>query len=816
MKLNTLFVSTVVAGAITSVWAGSKFDQPLLTDFQVDKKASIASEINQSGFNKSKDITRNTVKSSSINSDQLQRDDTVSFFQSTPKLEQRYIVKFKKGSSATFKNAQGNYRLNSHEARKSISKMGGVVRRELPLSNAVSVVLNSKSRKQLTKNSMVETIEEDHPRQLFSQTTPWGITGTQSNLISDTSASNRVVCIIDSGYDITSPDLVGNNHSGFDDIGTGHWFEPSNSHGTHVAGIIAAVNNDEGIQGVLPNQQVSLHVIKVFGEDGWGYSSDLSEAVRTCVANGANVINMSLGGSLSTELENEAMQEAYNNDVLLVAAAGNAGTERHAYPASYDSVISVGAVDANKQWANFSQYTDQLELAAPGEAVLSTVSVGDGALGFISTTMAEYGNDNVVPLMRIVNINDRNILSYYSGRVTGEIAECTSLNNGNYDCGNMNNKICLVERRQNQWVGKYYESDPVGACFEAGAKGVIVYSNAEKPALQNPFLIDENSQFDFVALSVSRELGLELANQEGNAVTIRTETGKDYSYYNGTSMASPYVASIAALVWSHHPDCTNAEIRTALIESALDIDADGRDVRTGFGIVQAKEAMEFLASNQCGEINDVDEFVLINNVEKTNLALSRGYDQVFTMYVPEEADSVRFTTRDGTGDADLYVSFESVPTDGSYDCRKNRSGNNASCTLSEKGGTYYVRIKAYRAFEGLTLVGSYTEAVETVAIDLANDAPVSNLNAWEKEELFFRLAVPVGATNIRFETSGGTGDVDMYVKFDSPPTSSSFDCRSMRVGNSESCSESQGGGVYFIKLLAFRDFEGVTLTARYH
>ena len=248
----------------------------------------------------------------------------------------------------------------------------------------------------LRKHPSVESIEPDYQRYLFSQNQPWGISQTQSDQLTDTDGGNMTVCIIDSGYEQSNPDLNANNATGTNNSGTGNWYQHGGSHGTHVAGTIAGVNNSEGVVGIMPNTNVNLHIVKVFNESGWGYSGDLSDAVDTCVNNGAKVVNMSLGGSGSSNTEKNALQAAADTGVLLIAASGNDGNSTMSYPASYDSVMAVGALDSNNQHAEFSQYTSQVEISAPGEAILSTVA-GDGRLGYITVGSTTHGNDNVVP-----------------------------------------------------------------------------------------------------------------------------------------------------------------------------------------------------------------------------------------------------------------------------------------------------------------------------------------------------------------------------------------------------------------------------------
>ena len=279
--------------------------------------------------------------------------------------------------------------------------------------------------KALSRNGRVKTVEADVRRYPMAQNTPWGYTAVQAEQVSDSQAANTTVCIIDSGYEISNPDLPGtSNASGTNDSGTGSWSSAGGSHGTHVAGTIAALNNSIGIKGILPNSNVNLHIIKVFNADGWAYSRSLVSAVERCQDAGADVVNMSLGGSSSNNTERNGLQAVADANVLLIAAAGNDGNSTLSYPASYDSVVSVGAVDETGLHAEFSQYTSQVELAGPGEAILSTVA-GDGRQGYISFGSTSLGDDRVLPQGRYTPSGSSYTLNNVNASVSGELAVCS-------------------------------------------------------------------------------------------------------------------------------------------------------------------------------------------------------------------------------------------------------------------------------------------------------------------------------------------------------------------------------------------------------
>ena len=511
--------------------------------------------------------------------------------------KERVIVKFKKGKGKDV---------------KAISRgAGGEIKVELDKHDAFAMEVPTNALKGLRNNPNIEFIETDAVRKLLNtnlnstELEPWGISRVEADIVSDSSAGNRTVCIIDSGYDIRHSDLSGNAVSGTNDSGTGQWSTPGGSHGTHVAGTVAGMTNGSGVVGVMPNGNIDLHIIKVFNASGWGYSSSLVAAVDDCVAAGANVVSMSLGGSGSSTTERNAFNNYYSQGVLSIAAAGNDGNTAHSYPASYDAVVSVAAVDSGNMHANFSQRTNQVEISAPGEAVLSSVALGDGQLAQLTVGGTDYFANGVVP-----HIFYNSSLSYdpsgNNGSASGSLGAC-STSGTNYSCGNMSGKICLVERGENQGDNTnttenfYPEYRAANACADAGAAAIVVYSNAARPGLQAPFMVDFNGKINGIpTASVDRATGLALTAKAGQSASMSKADGQDWDYYNGTSMATPHVSAVAALVWSHHTGCSASEVRDALNATAEDLDTAGRDNKTGYGLVKAQAAVNYLAGQSCG------------------------------------------------------------------------------------------------------------------------------------------------------------------------------------------------------------------------
>ena len=472
--------------------------------------------------------------------------------------QQRVVVSYKAGGKGPVMAALSNSK--------------GKVHHELDRLNAVAVTLPAAALNGIGRNPHVAYVEADELRYPLAQTTPYGIPMVQADQVSDGLASNQTVCIIDSGYELAHEDLSGNAVSGTNDSGTGNWNTDEHGHGTHVAGTVAAFNNNTGVIGVAPSGNLQLHIIKVFGADGWAYSSTLASALGKCEDAGATVVSMSLGGSRANRTERRAFDNAFGRGVLSVAAAGNDGNTRHSYPASYDSVISVAAIDSTKTVADFSQQTDQVELAAPGVAVLSSVPTGTGSN--VSVVVAGTGYEAI------------GMEGSATGTGTGSLADCGL---GTSTCSDSVGAVCLIQR------GDIAFSDKVLACQSGGGVAAIIYNNV--PGSLSGTLGGVVTNIPSVGISDTD--GAALGTKLGQSASVTVEAG-NYAFFDGTSMATPHVSGVAALVWSHHASCTNAEIRAALGSTAEDLGDAGRDNAYGHGLVQAKAAVDFLALNACG------------------------------------------------------------------------------------------------------------------------------------------------------------------------------------------------------------------------
>ncbi|HIS60824.1 MAG TPA: S8 family peptidase, partial [Candidatus Scybalomonas excrementigallinarum] len=208
----------------------------------------------------------------------------------------------------------------------------------------------------------------------------WNIQAVQADGVSETSTQKVKVAILDSGIDYTGDidvKMRKNFIPGQDTVYA--IYEDSVGHGTNVAGIIAAKDNDIGITGLNPN--VELYSARILDDNLQAPISRVVDAIYWAIDNKVNIINISFGTMTDSEALHQAIKDAYDQGILIIAAAGNHGEVE--YPAAYEEVIAVGSVDTNGDRSDGSAIGEELELVAPGEQILSTgsfggVSVGDG------------------------------------------------------------------------------------------------------------------------------------------------------------------------------------------------------------------------------------------------------------------------------------------------------------------------------------------------------------------------------------------------------------------------------------------------------
>ena len=228
-----------------------------------------------------------------------------------------------------------------------------------------------------------------------------------------TKGAGITVAVIDTGVSQV-PDLKLTNFvEGYDFVNDRKNAKDDHGHGTHVAGIIAqSTNNGYGVAGIA--HLAKIMPLKVLSADGGGTVADIAEAIKFAADNGAEVINLSLGGGGASHLLEEAIAYAYNKGVVIVAAAGNENLNAAAYPARYPKVIGVTATDLEDAKAPYSNYGAGVDLAAPGgtetnKILQNTIDPNTGEsvfVGFQGTSMAAPHVAGVAALIKASGVNE--------------------------------------------------------------------------------------------------------------------------------------------------------------------------------------------------------------------------------------------------------------------------------------------------------------------------------------------------------------------------------------------------------------------------
>lgn len=509
-------------------------------------------------------------------------------------------------------------------AEEAVTRAGGRVTARWARLGGVAARLTPEERAALAQNPDVLTIERDRPVHAFGRQGPVSTTGTvgeyteglklvQAPLVWDANndgtldaaapnGSGIKVCVIDSGWDNRQPELVAAYAGGKDFVddddepldfekNTGQW---GGGHGTHTASTIVAqlgahgvANPSEdpnGVVGVAPG--VELYVARVLNTRGNGSTADIISAVEWCTQQGAKILSLSLGSPDPSSLEEAAFRAAVQAGVLPVAATGNSGTGDPntepgvSYPAAYDGVLAVGAVNFKSEHPTFSQVGPEVALVAPGVDVLSAVILGSD-----SYSQVEVGGST---------FESRSLSFAPVGEYLGKMLTC-GLGDSRSACGeeaSCDGFVAYVDRGGLDAEGNGLTfAKKVTFMRRAGAKAVIIGNNDPSDGIGSFTLGSEGNWVP--TASVSFADGSALKALKGQSAKVKL-VGVDYARLSGTSMATPHVSGVAALVWSARPSLTADQVRDVLQRSAKDLGTPGRDITFGYGLVQAKAALDLL------------------------------------------------------------------------------------------------------------------------------------------------------------------------------------------------------------------------------
>jgi len=214
----------------------------------------------------------------------------------------------------------------------------------------------------------------------------WSMTKIEAPAAWDitTGSSSVAIAIVDTGVDLFHPDLSGKLVSGYDFVNDDDTPQDDHGHGTHVAGIATAkTDNGTGVAGL--SWGAKIMPVKAMDDSGGGKYEDIANGIIFAANHGADIINLSLGGSAYSSVLEEAVEYAHNLGCVIVAATGN-NSSSVSYPAGYPEVIAVAATDSNDQRASFSNYGPEVDVAAPGVSIRSTYWWGGSTYEWLNGT----------------------------------------------------------------------------------------------------------------------------------------------------------------------------------------------------------------------------------------------------------------------------------------------------------------------------------------------------------------------------------------------------------------------------------------------
>jgi len=462
------------------------------------------------------------------------------------------------------------------------------VSRSFNIIPAVAARLDPNQLSQLRKNPDIDYIEPDYKIYALgsadaesisdistlssSQTVPYGVTMVNAPTVwPRTRGEGARVAVMDTGISMYHPDR-GNVVDSVSFV-PNEAVEDFDGHGTHTSGTIAAADNDIGVIGVAP--EADLLIAKVLDNTGTGDTSWLIAGIEWAVDNNAEVISMSLGSyDYSSALETTC-DNALADGTLLVAAAGNDNVSTPLYPAALSSVISVMAVDQNKNKASFSNYGPTIDIAAPGVSVYSTVPVAVDTGVIADAVWSSTSHQSNI------------VLGTAAKTVSGLICNCGLADGSDPQdtCpDSVAGNIAHIRR------GAITFAQKVAHAQSKGAVGVIISNNVSGNF--NGTLGDGNP---LVVVSISQADGDELQTlaESGISGTVSVD-GALYAYYSGTSMACPHVAGVAALIFAadDYNITTPQVVTNILFDSAQDLGESGWDDTFGYGLVDADAALQ--------------------------------------------------------------------------------------------------------------------------------------------------------------------------------------------------------------------------------
>jgi subtilisin family serine protease len=486
--------------------------------------------------------------------------------------------------------------------RALVKDHGGSVRYSFPSIGVLAVDLASNQVNSIKQAVGVNYVEDDPVRTpmslsgdlMSSELTPSidnGLYGLVTTHAVEAQAAGNLgtgvkACVADTGLDTGQSDIAPNFVNGFDAFDPSKptvdvfqlGVETTETHATHVSGIMLGAINGSGIHGVAP--EAKLYEARVLGTqpDGSvsGETSQVMAGVQWLADQGCKVINMSLGGGDKSQSEEALYNHIRNQGTLIVVASGNDSAKKLSFPGAYQSVVSVGAVDRNNQLASFSNTGAQLDLVAPGVDNLSSFPRGQGRDAFVGA-----GSDTLsAPPMEFAAPTP-------TAGITGPLVNC-GLAATAAACGTQApGFVALIQR------GSFSFAQKVDSAMKAGAAAAIVYNNTTGTLNGTLGTADDaadNHMPWIPAVGITQADGQALA-ESGLATATVFNIAMAWNFDSGTSMATPHVSGVAALIFGKNPSLTPDQVERIMERTTTDLGVPNYDTKFGWGLVNAQAAL---------------------------------------------------------------------------------------------------------------------------------------------------------------------------------------------------------------------------------
>lgn len=448
---------------------------------------------------------------------------------------------------------------------------------------------------------------EDAPVLQAGEATPWGILAVHAGDAWAQSGAGKGarVLVLDTGIDAEHPAIAENFEKGrnFTEDASGKTdpaaYQDEEGHGTHCSGtILGAYNETTGFTGVAPKAKLLMG--RVCGAEGCS-SIAIIEGINWGIQEKVDVISMSLGGPVGAPAEKAAVTKADKANIVVIAASGNGADaptyspNRNdpkcksgnpfqpaecgvSYPGAFPTVVAVGAINSDLVKTNFSQWGPELDVVGPGAAVISSVPRGSGRLSDVVLTI--NGAEQKVKSSAFGGTE------LFANAVVNSLVAVPGVGKPEDFAGvNVEGKFALIKR------GEITFADKVKNAIEAKAAGVVIYN--KEAGLMQGSLSEDGTLINLPVVMIEKTTGEAIVAEltRGGAVQAAIKTvPSDYASFDGTSMATPHVAGVAALIKAANKSLTPAQVRSILGSTTKPLSPNDTN-QYGAGLVQADLAV---------------------------------------------------------------------------------------------------------------------------------------------------------------------------------------------------------------------------------